>query len=118
MKPELVQRVLDLAVEIQQVPAPTFNEKERASFLQKRFQQEGLSDVSMDELGNVYARLPGRGDAKPLVLSAHSDTVFPAETQLTTKRDDERIHGPGIGDNSLGVAGLFGLHWALQTLGM
>jgi acetylornithine deacetylase/succinyl-diaminopimelate desuccinylase-like protein len=42
------------------------------------------------------------------------DTVFPADTDLTVKRSPETIHGPGIGDNSLGVAALFGLLWALR----
>ena len=30
------------------------------------------------------------------------------------RRDQASILGPGIGDNSLGVAGLFGLVWALR----
>ena len=58
----LVPRVLDLAVAIQQIPAPTFNERQRGAFIQERFLAEGLQDVSSDELGNVYARLPGSGE--------------------------------------------------------
>jgi tripeptide aminopeptidase len=42
------------------------------------------------------------------------DTVFPKETQLDVKRAGERIYGPGLGDNSLGVAALFGLMWMLR----
>jgi acetylornithine deacetylase/succinyl-diaminopimelate desuccinylase-like protein len=49
-----------------------------------------------------------------LVVSAHLDTVFPAETDLAIRREPGRIYGPGIGDNSLGVAGLFGLLWSLR----
>ena len=113
---ELIQRVLDLAVEIQQIPSPTFAEEQRAAFLYERFQGEGLQDVFIDDLGNVMACIPGAGKAKPLVVSAHTDTVFPAETNLTVRRDADHIYGPGIGDNSLGVAGLFGLRWALQAL--
>jgi len=33
---------------------------------------------------------------------------------LEVKRNGERIFGPGLGDNSLGVAALFGLLWALR----
>ncbi len=40
------------------------------------------------------------------MLSAHLDTVFPSETDLTVGRDGSAVHGPGIGDNSTGVAGL------------
>jgi tripeptide aminopeptidase len=68
----------------------------------------------MDSLGNVYGRLPGRGQAPPLVVSAHLDTVFPEEVDLSLRREAETISGPGIGDNSLGVAGLLGLLWSLK----
>ena len=115
--PELVKRVLEMAIAIQQIPAPTFNEGRRAAFVLERFQEEGLSDVSIDPVGNVYARLPGKANARsapPLVVSAHLDTVFPEDTPLDLRRDSDRIYGPGIGDNATGVAGLFGLLWALQ----
>ncbi len=114
----LLDRLLDLTIQIQQIPAPTFHEAERASFLRDRFNAEGLSDVEIDAIGNVYARLPGAGDAPPLVVSAHSDTVFPADTDLSVIRHEDVIFGPGIGDNSLGVAGLFGLVWALHQRGI
>ena len=114
----LLDRLLDLAIQIQQIPAPTFHEAERASFLRDRFNAEGLSDVEIDTIGNVYARLPGAGDAPPLVVSAHSDTVFPADKDLSITSEEDKITGPGIGDNSLGVAGLFGLVWALHQRGI
>lgn len=114
MDAALVARVLDIAVAIQQVPAPPFGEAQRSEFVRGRFEVEGLSDVSADELGNVYGRLPGRGKARPLVVSAHLDTVFPFDTDLQVRRDADKIFGPGIGDNSLGLAGLFGLLWQLR----
>ena len=33
---------------------------------------------------------------------------------LRVSRGTELIHGPGLGDNSLGVAALFGLLWSLR----
>lgn len=115
MDPALINRVLDLAVTIQQIPAPTFKEQQRANFLMEKFNQEGLQDVSSDSAGNVYARWAGAGQRPPLVLSAHCDTVFPVSTSLTLERTEDKIYGPGIGDNSLGVAGLFGLVWGLRA---
>jgi acetylornithine deacetylase/succinyl-diaminopimelate desuccinylase-like protein len=110
----LIARVLDLAVTIQQVPAPPFGEEQRAAFIRDRFQVEGLKDVAMDEMGNVFGCLPGKGKQRPLVVSAHLDTVFPFDTDLQVRREADKIFGPGIGDNSLGLAGLFGLLWALR----
>jgi tripeptide aminopeptidase len=116
MKDEIADRVVELAVSIQQIPAPTFEEGERAEFVRGCFVEEGLQDVSIDEAGNV---------AYPLVVTAHLDTVFPRGTDLRLTRDPStslragsgRIHGPGIGDNSLGVAALLGLAWTLCERG-
>ncbi len=99
---------LDRAIAIQQIPAPTFAEKARAEYIAREFNALGLIDVTIDDLGNVFARRLG-GRARPILLTAHTDTVFPLDTDLTLQRGAERIAGPGIGDNSLGVAGLFAL---------
>jgi tripeptide aminopeptidase len=118
MTADLVNRLLDLAIAIQQIPAPTFAEGARAAFARDRFLAEGLSDVSLDSVGNVFARLPGADERiPPIVVSAHLDTVFAADTDLRVTCDSKRIHGPGIGDNSLGVASLFGLAWLLRQSG-
>ncbi|HEY6074551.1 MAG TPA: M20/M25/M40 family metallo-hydrolase, partial [Anaerolineales bacterium] len=108
------EKLIELAIQIQQIPAPTFSEQERAGFIQARFKEEGLLDVTQDDLGNVLARLPGTGRGLPLAAVAHLDTVFPLGTDLKVKRDTSSIHGPGLGDNSLGVAALFGLVWKLR----
>jgi tripeptide aminopeptidase len=116
---QFIQRILDLAVAIQQIPAPTFHEAQRAEFVRARFAEESLQDVEIDSTGNVYARLVSgqpspSGKPQPLIVSAHLDTVFSLDIDLSARRERERILAPGIGDNSLGVAGLFGLVWALR----
>src|SRR5512136_117887 len=115
----LISRLLELAVVIQQIPAPSFHETERAVFVRARFAEENLRSVELDSAGNVYAclgmdRRPETENSPPLVLSAHLDTVFPISVNLQVRREPDRILAPGIGDNSLGVAGLFGLVWALR----
>jgi acetylornithine deacetylase/succinyl-diaminopimelate desuccinylase-like protein len=115
MEPHLLERVLDLAVQVQQIPAPTFFESGRAKFVQERFLSEGLTSVGLDQAGNVLGCLKGRGESRPLVVSAHLDTVFPFGVDLAIRRTPGLIQGPGIGDNSLGVAGLFGLLWFLRS---
>lgn len=105
--------VLETAIAIQQVPAPTFDEAQRGMVVQERMMALGLSDVQCDAIGNVYGRRPGQRNGRTLLIAAHSDTVFPRETDLTVGRKGDRVYGPGLGDNSLGVAGL--LHLA-QTI--
>jgi acetylornithine deacetylase/succinyl-diaminopimelate desuccinylase-like protein len=114
MGEQFVDRVLDLAITLQQIPAPTFAEARRAAYVQEQFRREGLHDVATDSMGNVFGRLPGVGMAQSVIISAHLDTVFPEDADLQVQRTSEKIVGPGIGDNSLGVAGLFGLLWMLR----
>lgn len=114
---EPTEKLLNLAVQIQQIPAPTFQEARRAEFVRGLFAAEGLQDVTQDATGNVRARLPGTNSHQTIVVSAHLDTVFPLETDLSVKHSPGRISGPGIGDNSLGVAALFGLVWMLRERG-
>ena len=108
------ERILDLAVKIQQISAPTFAEGPRAEFVLNEFVKQRLRDVSMDSLHNVFARLAGGHVTRPLIVSAHLDTVFHSNMQQAPSREAGRISGPGIGDNSLGVASLLGLIWRLQ----
>ena len=111
---DLPARVLDLAVAIQQIASPTFEEQQRGSFVQQCFLDEGLAEISRDEVGNIYGCWRGKTSQRSIVVSAHLDTVFPASTDLSVRRSHDRITGPGIGDNSLGVAGLLGLVWLLK----
>ncbi len=107
-----IDPIIEDAIHIQQIPAPTFAEARRADYVRSQFDSlaDSVTDVSVDALHNVYARLPGSNPALPaLLISAHTDTVFGATADLHIQRDDVRIQGAGIGDNSLGVAALLGL---------
>jgi acetylornithine deacetylase/succinyl-diaminopimelate desuccinylase-like protein len=109
-----IDEIVEQIIAIQQVPAPTFAEAQRAHYMTAQFRAAGVAEVERDALHNVFARLPG-GDANrpPLVVSAHLDTVFPVATDLATRREGTLVYGPGIGDNSTGLGGLLVL---AQTL--
>ncbi len=112
---QMSDQVIDLAIAVQQIPAPTFAEAARAAFIEQRFTAVHLQDVAQDELHNVYGRLPSSSPTHPpVIISAHSDTVFPLETDLTVRRDGRYIYGPGIADNSTGVAGIVTLARVLR----
>ena len=97
---------INLIQAIQQIPAPTFAEADRAAFVESQMLALGLQDVRQDDLHNVYGRFPGQHRRAPLIITAHLDTVFPLETDLRIRENGRLLSGPGIGDNSTGVAGL------------
>ena len=111
-----LQDTLALTTQIAQIPAPTGAETERAAFVAQEMAALGLADVHTDAVGNVIGRRPGKREGPALMIAAHTDTVFPAETDLTVRRGTDRIAGPGVGDNSLGVAAILTAARLLETL--
>jgi len=97
-------------IRITETPAPPFKEEKRAALFAQMLRDAGLTDVGIDEEGNVLALRPGREDGPVLVVSAHLDTVFPEGTPITVTREGDRLKAPGIGDDSLGLASI--LAWA------
>ena len=98
--------ILNEAINVQQVPAPTFEEAQRSDYLEARFNGLGFDTVERDALGNVYGWFGNKSCDTVILVSAHHDTVFPVETDLSVRTDGNHVFGPGLGDNSLGVAGL------------
>src|SRR4051812_10415576 len=96
-------------IAVAQIAAPTGEEQERGAWVARRFRDCGLNDIHTDEAGNVIARRKGASDLPPVVICAHLDTVFPRDTNLSVRRDGERLVGPGINDNGRGLAVMLAL---------
>ena len=100
------------------VPAPPFGEAERAAYLREKLRGCGLGGAELDEVGNCVALRRGRAERPLLVVSAHLDTVFPAGTDCTVRRDGVRLRAPGIADDGCGLAALLALARALAECGV
>lgn len=99
-----------------EVPAPPFDESDRINFLKQRFTECGLQNCSSDEVGNGLAILPGRDAERNILVTAHVDTPFARSVNHTLCVDPDRVTGPGVADNSLGVAVLATLPTVLERL--
>lgn len=103
-------------ITITEIPAPPFKEEARGKAFADMLRAAGINDVTTDEVGNVLGLRPGTDkDAKPVVISAHLDTVFPEGTPIKVRREGNRLHAPGIGDDSRGLANLLGYARALDA---
>src|SRR5437773_11917460 len=96
-------------ITVAQIAAPTGEEQERAGWVSRRFRDCGLADLHTDGAGNVVGRREGAANGAPVVVCAHLDTVFPRQTDLSVRRDGERLVGPGINDNGRGLAVMLAL---------
>jgi tripeptide aminopeptidase len=101
-------QLLHWQMEMARIPAPPFGESARAAWLAERFREVGLDDVRIDDVGNVFGTHPGFG-RRYISLSAHIDTVFPANTPLNIRQQGSRIYGPGVSDNGAGVVAMLAI---------
>ncbi|MDY7028332.1 MAG: M20/M25/M40 family metallo-hydrolase [Spirochaetota bacterium] len=101
-----------------EIPAPTFHEQQRRRFLVNRFNQYQMLNCSTDEVGNGLGIIPGEGGDRNILVVAHLDTVFDESIDHTISIETKRIHGPAVGDNSLGVATLATLPAMLEELNL
>ena len=108
-------RTIAELIRITETPAPPFQEAARAKLMADLFRQHGLRDVTIDAAGNVLGLRPGTGGGRLLVISAHLDTVFPADTPIKVRREGNRLLAPGIGDDSLGLAAMLAWMRALDA---
>lgn len=96
-------------VELCEIASPTFHEETRAKEIARRMKEYGLTDVTMDGIGNVVGVRKGKGNGPVLVIDAHMDTVFPHGIDVTVRREGDTYYAPGIGDNTSGCRALLQL---------
>ncbi|MGE0624129.1 MAG: M20/M25/M40 family metallo-hydrolase [Pseudomonadales bacterium] len=101
-------------VELTEIPAPPFKEQARGARFAELLREAGLTKVSIDAVGNVIGRRPGRPGNRTVAYSAHLDTVFPEGTDVTVRVDGSRYSAPGVGDNSRGLVTVLGVLRAMQ----
>jgi tripeptide aminopeptidase len=110
--------IMDWQIALVGIAAPLNGEQERARWLAVRFIEAGVSAVETDAAGNVLGilpatNLPAESTGPVILLSAHLDTVFPADTPL----HGDRLEAPGACDNAAGVVGMLAVIHALIKTG-
>lgn len=103
---EEYDRFVEELVQLTEIPAPPFGEEVRASTYMAMLRDAGLTNVEMDQIGNVMGLRRGTGEAPLLAVAAHLDTVFPEGTEVEVRREGNRLRAPGIGDDTAGLATL------------
>jgi tripeptide aminopeptidase len=95
------------------IPAPTFQEGERAAWFLDQFRSFGL-DAKLDRAGNVLATFPNAPKSGPLVaITAHLDTVLTPSLAADIRVEKGKFLGPGVSDNGAGLAALLATARAL-----
>lgn len=101
---------------IGEIPAPTFEEEERIEFLINRFKESDIQRHSVDQVGNGVGIIEGENTDNNILVVAHADTVFDESVDHTIQIQPQKAMGPGVADNSLGLAVLATLPVFLEQL--
>jgi acetylornithine deacetylase/succinyl-diaminopimelate desuccinylase-like protein len=99
----LEPRTQDELIMLTEIPAPPFQEDERAAQYLDMLQAAGADSTWIDEEGNVLALRRGQSSRRTVALGAHLDTVFPEGTDVTVEARGDTLFAPGIGDDARGL---------------
>ena len=92
-------------IRLAEMPGKSRLEQQRGAYVKQVFEQEGLT-VSVDSIGNVTGVRKGTGGGPTIVIAAHTDVVFPPETNQKVRRSGDTLFAPGVGDNTASVANM------------
>lgn len=89
--------------ELCEIPAPSHFEAARAEYCKNWLESNGAKGVYIDKALNVVFPLGCENSNKITVYAAHTDTVFPDTEPMPYYDDGEKIHCPGVGDDTASV---------------
>ena len=110
--------IAGLTARLTEIAAPTGDEGDRAGALADVLRDAGFTDVRVDDLHDVTARISGRRSDRSILLAAHTDTVFPRDVDVTVTRSGDRLMAPGVGDNTISIATVVMIKEVLDRLGI
>lgn len=96
-----------LIMELAAIPAPSYKEDKRVSYISGLLCQMGVK-AYVDEAKNVIVTEFVKEDSAEGIhlYMAHTDIVFSDEEELPIKEDNSKIYGPGVGDDTTNVVAL------------
>ncbi|MCI8453717.1 MAG: M20/M25/M40 family metallo-hydrolase [Lachnospiraceae bacterium] len=113
------EHTLEQQIALAQIPAWSNHEEKKAARFAEMVKEIGYENVTVDEVSNVYTVIKGRGEGPKVLITAHCDTVFPLDTDLTVRRTpDGKICCPGICDDTRGMAEILSILRAVKACGI
>ena len=112
------EKTVDQQIELCMIPAPTFHEEKKAERFKEMLMEAGLEEVTITPYGNVTGVRKGKCSDRKVVLDGHMDTVYPLDTPLNLRRDEEFIYLPGIADDTRALAAQLTVIRALNEAGI
>lgn len=110
--------------ELVEIDSPSLKEKKMAGHIREMFRGLGVelteddsAEVTGSDTGNLYGYVKGGEEGKPILLSAHMDTVMPAYGKKAVFGENGEVHSDGttvLGADDL--AGITAIYEAVKYL--
>ena len=97
------EEIFKILEELCNIPAPSHFEQDRAEYCKKYLEGIGAEGVYIDDALNVIFPLNCEGSNEITVFAAHTDTVFPDREPMPYYDDGEKVHSPGVADDTASV---------------
>lgn len=104
-EPQMFEDLITLC----KIPAPSHFEQKRAEYCKNWLENIGATGVYIDKALNVVFPLNCENSNEITVFAAHTDTVFPDMEPMDYYDDGEKIHGPGVSDDTASVITLLNM---------
>jgi tripeptide aminopeptidase len=101
-----------------EIAAPSGKEQERGDAVERILRATPSVEVNRDEVGNVIAVRRGVGGGPTVAVDAHLDTVFHEIEEVTTRIENGRLYGPGVGDDTRNIEAMLAMLRALDAAGV
>jgi len=111
-------RMVGDIITLTEIESPPFNENVRAKAWLEMARAHGLTDLEMDEAGNITGMRRGAGNGRTVCVAAHLDTVFPGGTDVKVRREGTKLFAPGIGDDTRSLAVILAWLRAMDAAGI
>lgn len=97
------KQMYEMIKELCEIPAPSNYEHKRADYCKRWLENAGAESVYIDDALNVIFPLNCESSNKITVFAAHTDTVFSDTEPMPYFDDGEKIHSPGVADDTASV---------------
>ena len=111
-------RMVQDIITLTEIESPPFNENVRAKAWMEMARAHGLTDLEMDEEGNITGMRRGAGNGRLVCVAAHLDTVFPGGTNVKVRREGTKLFAPGVGDDTRSLSVILAWLRALDAAGI
>lgn len=98
------EQLIGFCQEAVRIPSPSGQERDVAELMQRRMQEYGFDEVSIDRYGSVLGRIRGNRPGKTILMDGHIDTVDVVDAPewrhdpFGGEIEDGKIYGRGTSD--------------------